>query len=150
VPAPAVMVKALEAARRVNDYATASRVFEGLRFKVESKEQYQQYLDELKDIREELGKCNTSNLFASTVNSCRRHPQGGALQRAGLKPLHSNHSLLLLLLLLLLRHTFTFWPIRNSPVGTSPQISALGHFKHLKPGLGSVLLGENPQTPWPL
>lgn len=29
VPAPAVLEKALQAARRVNDYATASRVFEG-------------------------------------------------------------------------------------------------------------------------
>ncbi|KAA8917269.1 hypothetical protein TRICI_000555 [Trichomonascus ciferrii] len=95
------MVKALEAARRVNDYATASRVFEGLRFKVESKEQYQQYLDELKDIREELGKSNSSAHFTPAINSCRRHPQGGSLQRADVKPFHSNHSLQLQLL----RHT---------------------------------------------
>ncbi|CAN6652325.1 cytochrome c oxidase subunit 6, mitochondrial [Trichomonascus vanleenenianus] len=63
VPAPSVMEKALQAARRVNDYATASRVFEGLRYKVESKEQYQQYLDELKDIREELGITLKEELF---------------------------------------------------------------------------------------
>lgn len=63
VPAPSVMEKALQAARRVNDYATASRVFEGLRYKVENKEQYQQYLDELKDTREELGITLKEELF---------------------------------------------------------------------------------------
>lgn len=63
VPAPSVMEKALQAARRVNDYATASRVFEGLRYKVENKEQYQQYLDALKDTREELGITLKEELF---------------------------------------------------------------------------------------
>lgn len=57
------MEKALQAARRVNDYATASRVFEGLRYKVENKEQYQQYLDALKDTREELGITLKEELF---------------------------------------------------------------------------------------
>lgn len=89
------MVKALEAARRVNDYATASRVFEGLRFKVESKEQYQQYLDELKDIREELGETSALIVFVVLTNVYRRHPQGGSLPRADLESFHSNHSLLL-------------------------------------------------------
>lgn len=55
VPAPTVIERALRAARRVNDYATASRVFEALREKVETQNQYQAYLDELKDVREELG-----------------------------------------------------------------------------------------------
>ena len=55
VPAPSVVEAALRAARRVDDYATAVRVFEGVREKVENKQQYQAYLDELKGVREELG-----------------------------------------------------------------------------------------------
>jgi len=55
VPAPAVVESALRASRRVNDYATAVRIFEGIKEKVENKAQYQAYLDELKPIREELG-----------------------------------------------------------------------------------------------
>jgi len=55
VPAPSVIEAALRAARRVDDYATAVRVFEGVREKVENKQQYQAYLDELKGVREELG-----------------------------------------------------------------------------------------------
>jgi cytochrome c oxidase subunit 5a len=56
VPSPSVIVEALRAARRVNDYATAVRVFEGIKNKVENKQQYQAYLEELKGIREELGR----------------------------------------------------------------------------------------------
>jgi cytochrome c oxidase subunit 5a len=55
VPAPAVVESALRASRRVNDYATAVRIFEGVKEKVENKSQYQAYLEELKPIREELG-----------------------------------------------------------------------------------------------
>ncbi|CAK7244956.1 MAG: Cytochrome c oxidase subunit 6 [Sporothrix thermara] len=55
VPSPSVLVAALKAARRVNDYPTAVRVFEGIKAKVENKGQYQQYLDELKPLKEELG-----------------------------------------------------------------------------------------------
>ena len=55
VPAPAVIEKALLACRRVNDYPTAVRTFEALKHKVENKQQYQAYLDELKDVRQELG-----------------------------------------------------------------------------------------------
>lgn len=55
VPSPAVVEAALRAARRVNDYSTAVRIFEGVREKVENKQQYQAYLDELKPVREELG-----------------------------------------------------------------------------------------------
>ena len=55
VPAPTVVEAALRAARRVDDYATAVRVFEGVKEKVENKQQYQAYLDELKGVREELG-----------------------------------------------------------------------------------------------
>jgi len=63
VPAPAVVESALRASRRVNDYATAVRIFEGIKEKVENKTQYQAYLDELKPVREELGVfCFVANL----------------------------------------------------------------------------------------
>jgi cytochrome c oxidase subunit 5a len=55
VPATSVVEAALKASRRVNDYATAVRVFEGLRDKVESEKQYKEYLEELAPIRSELG-----------------------------------------------------------------------------------------------
>jgi hypothetical protein len=55
VPSPAVVSAALRAARRVNDFPTAVRIFEGIKAKVENKGQYQEYLDELKPLREELG-----------------------------------------------------------------------------------------------
>jgi len=55
VPSPSVITAALKAARRVNDFPTAVRIFEGIKAKVENKGQYEQYLDELRPIREELG-----------------------------------------------------------------------------------------------
>ncbi|KAK3698071.1 Cytochrome c oxidase subunit 6 [Vermiconidia calcicola] len=55
VPAPSVIIAALRAARRVNDYPTAVRVFEGIKAKVENQGQYDEYIEELKPIREELG-----------------------------------------------------------------------------------------------
>ncbi|CAI4213760.1 unnamed protein product [Parascedosporium putredinis] len=55
VPAPAVVAAAINAARRVNDFATAVRVFEAIKAKVETSGQYQEYLDELKPLREEFG-----------------------------------------------------------------------------------------------
>lgn len=63
VPAPAVIEKALRAARKVNDLPTAIRVFEALKYKVENEEQYKAYLDELKDVREELGIPLKEELF---------------------------------------------------------------------------------------
>ncbi|KAH8177420.1 cytochrome c oxidase subunit va domain-containing protein [Sarocladium implicatum] len=63
VPSPTVVAAALKAARRVNDFATAVRIFEGLKSKVENKGQYQQYLDELKPLREELGVPLKEDLF---------------------------------------------------------------------------------------
>lgn len=63
VPSPSVVEAALRAARRVNDYATAVRVFEGVREKVENKTQYQAYLDELKSVREELGIDTAEELY---------------------------------------------------------------------------------------
>ncbi|KZT58336.1 cytochrome c oxidase, partial [Calocera cornea HHB12733] len=55
VPSVSVVEAALRAARRVDDYATAVRVFEGIKEKVENKRQYDQYLEETKAIRAELG-----------------------------------------------------------------------------------------------
>ncbi|KAF9737258.1 Cytochrome c oxidase subunit 6 [Paraphaeosphaeria minitans] len=55
VPSPTVITAALRAARRVNDFPSAVRVFEGIKFKVENKNQYEEYLQELEPIREELG-----------------------------------------------------------------------------------------------
>ncbi|CUM45945.1 unnamed protein product [Debaryomyces fabryi] len=64
VPAPAVIEKALQACRRVNDYPTAVRTFEALKHKVENNEQYEAYLEELKDIRQELGIDLKEDLYA--------------------------------------------------------------------------------------
>ncbi|KAH8553821.1 cytochrome c oxidase subunit VA-domain-containing protein [Umbelopsis sp. PMI_123] len=55
VPSVAVVEAALKAARRVNDYPTTVRIFEGVEDKVENKKQYQEYLDELAPLRKELG-----------------------------------------------------------------------------------------------
>ncbi len=55
VPDTTVIEQALRACRRVNDYSTAVRVFEGLKQKVENKRQYDDYLKELEPIRKELG-----------------------------------------------------------------------------------------------
>ncbi|KAI0397225.1 cytochrome c oxidase subunit [Xylariaceae sp. FL0594] len=63
VPSPSVLQAALKAARRVNDFPTAVRVFEGVKAKVENKGQYQQYLDELKPLREELGIVLKEDLY---------------------------------------------------------------------------------------
>lgn len=46
----------MKAARKVNDYATAVRILEGLKVKVENKGQYQAYLDELAPTLKELGE----------------------------------------------------------------------------------------------
>jgi len=55
VPSTSVITAALKAARRVNDFPTAVRIFEGIKAKVENQHQYQQYLEELAPIRKELG-----------------------------------------------------------------------------------------------
>jgi len=67
VPSPSVIIAALKAARRVNDFPTAVRIFEGVRSKVENEQQYTQYLDELKDIREELGVSLVEDLYPELV-----------------------------------------------------------------------------------
>ena len=55
VPAPEICESAIKASRRVNDFSTAVRIFEGIKEKVENQGQYDQYLDALKPLREELG-----------------------------------------------------------------------------------------------
>jgi len=49
----------------VDDYATAVRIFEGIKEKVENKGQYDQYLEELKTVREELGIETKEELYSS-------------------------------------------------------------------------------------
>ncbi|EQL30908.1 hypothetical protein BDFG_06670 [Blastomyces dermatitidis ATCC 26199] len=63
VPSVSVMTAALKAARRVNDFPTAVRIFEGIRAKVENKAQYEMYLEELKSLREELGVTLQEELY---------------------------------------------------------------------------------------
>ncbi|KAL9716736.1 Cytochrome c oxidase subunit 6 [Leucoagaricus gongylophorus] len=63
VPSTTVVEAAVRAARRVNDYATAIRIFEGVKEKVENKEQYELYLQELQPLREELGLVLKEELY---------------------------------------------------------------------------------------
>ncbi|KAF3932983.1 hypothetical protein ABW20_dc0103919 [Dactylellina cionopaga] len=63
VPSTSVIEAALRAARRVNDFPTAVRIFEGIRAKVENNIQYEQYLTELKGLREELGVQLSEELY---------------------------------------------------------------------------------------
>ncbi|KAI4125172.1 MAG: hypothetical protein LQ347_005464 [Umbilicaria vellea] len=63
VPSPSVITAALKAARRVNDYPTAVRIFEGIKAKVENKAQYDEYLVDLKPLREELGVDLSEELY---------------------------------------------------------------------------------------
>src|SRR6266511_2075027 len=55
IPSTSVIEASLKAARRINDYSIAVRIFEGLKQKVENDTQYKDYLEELKPIKEELG-----------------------------------------------------------------------------------------------
>lgn len=56
VPSTSVIEAALRASRKVNDYATAVRILEGVKAKVENKGQYEAYLNDLKPVIEELGE----------------------------------------------------------------------------------------------
>ncbi|KAG5463118.1 MAG: COX5A-domain-containing protein [Olpidium bornovanus] len=55
VPAPTVIEAALYASRRLNDFATAVRIFEALLEKTEDMKQYNDYLEVLGPLRKELG-----------------------------------------------------------------------------------------------
>ncbi|KAG0666329.1 Cytochrome c oxidase subunit 6 [Rhodotorula mucilaginosa] len=61
-----VIEEALRAARRVNDFSTAVRVFEGLKEKTENAQQYKQYVDELAPLRKELGIALREELYGSS------------------------------------------------------------------------------------
>ncbi|KAA8642993.1 cytochrome c oxidase subunit VI [Aspergillus tanneri] len=63
VPSVEVLSAALKAARRVNDFPTAVRVFEGIKAKVETQEQYKQYLESLEGLRQELGVALREELY---------------------------------------------------------------------------------------
>ncbi|EOD46252.1 putative cytochrome c oxidase polypeptide vi protein [Neofusicoccum parvum UCRNP2] len=63
VPSTSVVTAALKAARRVNDFPTAVRIFEGIKAKVENKGQYDEYLKELEPLREELGVVLKDGLY---------------------------------------------------------------------------------------
>jgi cytochrome c oxidase subunit 5a len=62
VPPVPVVREALRAARRLNDFATAVRVFGALRQRTESDTQYRMYLETLKTDIEELGICAPEDL----------------------------------------------------------------------------------------
>jgi cytochrome c oxidase subunit 5a len=64
VPSLEVVESALKASRRVNDYSTAVRIFEGLKEKVENSGQYKQYLEHTSAIRKELGVDTKEDLYA--------------------------------------------------------------------------------------
>ncbi|GJJ77904.1 cytochrome c oxidase subunit 5a [Entomortierella parvispora] len=55
VPSTSVIEAALKAARRVNDYPTAVRIFEGLKVKAGSDALFKQYMDELAPLKTQLG-----------------------------------------------------------------------------------------------
>ncbi|KAL2220363.1 putative cytochrome c oxidase subunit VA [Thermoascus aurantiacus ATCC 26904] len=63
VPSVEVLAAALRAARRVNDFPTAVRIFEGIKAKVENEAQYQQYLEKLDGLRKELGVALREELY---------------------------------------------------------------------------------------
>ncbi|KAJ5620994.1 hypothetical protein N7510_004978, partial [Penicillium lagena] len=63
VPSVEVLTAALKAARRVNDFPTAVRVFEGVKAKVENQDQYKQYLEALEGMRQELGVALREELY---------------------------------------------------------------------------------------
>ncbi|KAL4886133.1 cytochrome c oxidase subunit VA-domain-containing protein [Aspergillus karnatakaensis] len=63
VPSVEVLSAALRAARRVNDFPTAVRIFEGIKAKVENPDQYKQYLEALEGLRQELGIALREELY---------------------------------------------------------------------------------------
>lgn len=63
VPSPKIIEAALRAARRVNDFSTCVRIFEGIEEKVENSSQYNDYLEELKGVRQELGIATREELW---------------------------------------------------------------------------------------
>lgn len=62
VPSVEVISEALQASRRLNTFATAVRILEGLEEKAYKKEQYHAYLKELSPLLQELGVHDKSGL----------------------------------------------------------------------------------------
>ena len=62
VPSVELIAEAIKASRRLNTFATAVRILEGLEEKSYKKEQYQAYIKELKPLLEELGVPERSEL----------------------------------------------------------------------------------------
>jgi len=62
VPPVEVVEAALRAARRLNDFATAVRIFGGLKEKTENDQQYEMYLKYLRPLMDELGVCTPEEL----------------------------------------------------------------------------------------
>ena len=62
VPSLDVITEALKASRRLNTFATAVRILEGLEDKAYKKEQYQAYIKELTPLLEEYGVLEKSQL----------------------------------------------------------------------------------------
>ncbi|KAI5478263.1 hypothetical protein MNV49_005328 [Pseudohyphozyma bogoriensis] len=65
VPSQAVVEEAIRAARRVNDYSTAVRIFQGLKEKTDSASLYAQYVDATAPLRAELGITLHEELYPS-------------------------------------------------------------------------------------
>jgi len=62
----------LKAARKVNDYATAVRILEGVKEKVENVGQYKAYIEELSPVIKDLGTstiCGSIDLPAYRVKN---------------------------------------------------------------------------------
>jgi cytochrome c oxidase subunit 5a len=62
VPNTTVITEALKAARKVNDYATAVRILEGVKEKVENVGQYKAYIEELSPVIKDLGTFHCSQV----------------------------------------------------------------------------------------
>ncbi|KAJ2385145.1 Cytochrome c oxidase subunit 6 [Coemansia sp. RSA 2559] len=62
VPDVAICEAALRAARRIDDFSTAVRVFEALKIKVDKRSQYEDYLQALKPVKDELGLLTSEEL----------------------------------------------------------------------------------------
>ncbi|ODN98395.1 cytochrome c oxidase subunit 5a [Cryptococcus wingfieldii CBS 7118] len=67
VPSTEVISAALQASRKVNDYATAVRILEGVKEKVENVGQYKAYLAELEPTIKELGIVTSEGLYNQTL-----------------------------------------------------------------------------------